>query len=180
MLEDKLLVLKCRYGSKDAMCRIYQKHKDYLLTLAKGLLGEQSEAEDVVHDVFVSFARSVRRFRLTGSLRSYLATCVCNLARDKIRSRTRRAEIPCLVNSSISDADNPEHRLMEKEELTQLRFAIRQIPYEQREAVLLHLKTGMKFREIAKLQGVSVSTINGRYRYGLDKLRSMLNSEAEK
>jgi DNA-directed RNA polymerase specialized sigma24 family protein len=45
---------------------------------------------------------------------------------------------------------------------------------------MLHLKGGLKFREIAKLQCVSVSTIHGRYRYGLDKLRSLLNSEVEK
>ncbi|MHC4243111.1 MAG: sigma factor-like helix-turn-helix DNA-binding protein [Planctomycetota bacterium] len=54
------------------------------------------------------------------------------------------------------------------------------MPFEQREAVMLHLKGEMKFREIAKLQGVSISTIHGRYRYGLDKLRLMLNSELEK
>src|SRR4030042_5867782 len=99
MLEDKLLVLKCRRGSREAMSRIYEKHKDYLLTLAKGLLGQQAEAEDVVHDVFVSFARSVRHFRLTGSLRGYLATCVGNLARDKIRKKIRQADCP---NSAYS------------------------------------------------------------------------------
>jgi RNA polymerase sigma-70 factor (ECF subfamily) len=180
MLEDKLLVLKCRRGSKDAMCRIYAKYKDYLLTLAKGLLSEQAAAEDVVHDVFVSFARSAGQFQLTGSLKGYLATCVSNLARDKIRARTRQAEALDSVNPIIPGSDNPEQRIIEKEELTRLRQAISQIPYEQREAVMLHLKGGMKFREIAKLQGVSVSTIHGRYRYGLDKLRSMLNSEVEK
>ena len=175
MLEDKLLVLKCRRGSKDAMCRIYAKYKDYLLTLAKGLLGEQAAAEDVVHDVFVSFARSAGQFQLTGSLRGYLATCVSNRVRDKIRARTRQAEALDSVNPSISDSDNPEQSVIEKEELTRLRQAISQIPYEQREAVMLHLKGGMKFREIAKQQGVSISTIHGRYRYGLDKLRSLLN-----
>ncbi len=180
MLEDKLLVLKCRHGSKDAMCRIYAKYKDYLLTLAKGLLNEQAAAEDVVHDVFVSFARSAGQFQLTGSLRGYLATCVSNLARDKIRARTRQAEALDSVNPIIPGSDNPEQRIIEKEELTRLRQAISQIPYEQREAVMLHLKGGMKFREIANLQGVSVSTIHGRYRYGLDKLRSLLNSEVEK
>jgi RNA polymerase sigma-70 factor (ECF subfamily) len=180
MLEDKLLVLKCRRGSKDAMCRIYAKYKDYLLTLAKGLLSEQAAAEDVVHDVFVSFARSAGQFQLTGSLRGYLATCVSNLARDKIRARTRQAEALDSVNPIIWGPDNPEQRVIEKEELTRLRQAINQIPYEQREAVMLHLKGGMKFREIANLQGVSVSTIHGRYRYGLDKLRSLLNSEVEK
>ncbi len=180
MLEDKLLVLKCRRGSKDAMCRIYAKYKDYLLTLAKGLLSEQAAAEDVVHDVFVRFARSAGQFQLTGSLRGYLATCVSNLARDKIRARTRQAEALDSVNPIIPGSDNPEQRIIEREELTRLRQAISQIPYEQREAVMLHLKGGMNFREIAKLQGLSVSTIHGRYRYGLDKLRSLLNSEVEK
>jgi len=180
MLEDKLLVLKCRRGSRDAMCRIYAKYKDYLLTLAKGLLGEQAAAEDVVHDVFVSFARSARQFQLTGSLRGYLATCVSNRARDKIRARTRQAEALDSVNPIIPGSDNPEQRLIEREELMRLRQAISQIPYGQREAVMLHLKGEMKFREIAKLQGLSVSTIHGRYRYGLNKLRSLLNSEVEK
>ena len=180
MLEDKLLVLKCRRGNKDAMCRIYVKYKDYLLTLAKALLSEQATAEDVVHDVFVSFARSARQFQLTGSLRGYLATCVSNRARDKIRARTRHVDALDSVNSVIWDSDNPAQSAIDAEELTRLRQAVSQIPYEQREAVMLHLKGGMKFREIAKLRGASVGTIYGRYRYGLDKLRSLLNSEVEK
>jgi len=180
MLEDKLLVLKCRRGSRDAMCRIYEKYKDYLLTLSKGLLSEQTEAEDIVHDVFVSFARSARQFQLTGSLRGYLATCVSNRVRDKIRARTRQADAPDSLGPIMSDSDNPEKRLIEREELMRVRQAISQIPYQQREAVILHLKGGMRFKEIAKMQDVSLSTIHGRYRYGLDKLRSLLNSEAKK
>jgi len=180
MLEDKLLVLKCRRGNKDAMCRIYDKYKDYLLTLAKGLLGEQAMAEDVVHDVFVSFARLARQLKLTGSLRGYLATCVRNLARDKIRRSVRQAQVLDSMNPITLCSDNPAQNLIESEELTQLRQALNQIPYEQREVVMLHLKGGMKFREIARLQDASVSTIYGRYRYGLDKLRSLMNSEVEK
>jgi len=179
MLEDKLLVVKCRRGNKEAMCRIYDKHKDYLLTLSKGLLGEQATAEDVVHDVFVSFARSAGQFQLKGSLRAYLATCVINLARDKIRARTRQAQVLDSMNPDTLRSDNPAQNLIESEEITQLRQALTKIPYEQREVVMLHLKAGMKFREIARLQGVSLSTTHGRYRYGLDKLRSLLNSEVK-
>jgi len=180
MLEDKLLVLKCRRGNRDAMCRVYDKYKDYLLTLTKGLLSEQAEAEDVVHDVFVAFAGSARQFQLTGSLKGYLATCACNRARDRIRARTRQAEALDSANPPVAGSRSPQQQAAEAEELTRLRQALRQIPYEQREAVLLHVKGGMKLREIAKLQGVSVSTVHGRYRYGLDKLRSLLNSEVEK
>ena len=179
MLEDKLLVDKCRHGNQGAMCRFYEKYKDYLLTLAKGLLGDQAEAEDVVHDVFVSFARLVGQFRLTGSLRGYLATCVSNRARDKIRARIRRAEVQSPETASVSDTDNPAKRAIEAQELTRLRQALDQIPYEPREAVLLHLRGGLKFKEIAKLQGVSISTLHSRYRYGLNKLRSLMNGELE-
>jgi DNA-directed RNA polymerase specialized sigma24 family protein len=58
--------------------------------------------------------------------------------------------------------------------------ALVQIPFEQREVVVLRLHGSIKFREIAKVQCVSVKTIQSRYRYGLDKLRSILNSEVEK
>ena len=151
MLEDKLLVLKCKHGNKEAMCRLYEKYKDYLLTLAKGLLGEQATAEDVVHDVFVSFARTVRHFKLTGSLKAYLATCVSNLARDKIRSRIRQAQALDSMNPVTLCSDNPAQSVIETEELTLLRQALNQIPYEQRETLMLHLKADMKFRKIARL-----------------------------
>ncbi|MHC4692661.1 MAG: sigma factor-like helix-turn-helix DNA-binding protein, partial [Planctomycetota bacterium] len=51
---------------------------------------------------------------------------------------------------------------------------------EQREVIILHLQGGMMFSHIARLQGISVNTIRSRYRYGLDKLRSLLNSEVTK
>jgi len=177
MWEDKLLVLKCRHGSREAMGRIYLKYKDYLLTLARGLLGERAAAEDVVHDVFVRFAESVAAFRLTGSLKGYLATCTANLARDQVRARVRRAEGLAPVAWNTGDEKGPEARAVATEQRVQLREALAQLPYEQREAVLLHLKADMKFKDIARLQQVSLSTTHGRYRYGLDKLRSLLDSE---
>jgi len=58
-----------------------------------------------------------------------------------------------------------------------LNNVLAQLPYEQREAISMHLQGGMKFKEIAKSQDVSIGTIQSRYRYGLDKLRSILDSE---
>jgi len=57
---------------------------------------------------------------------------------------------------------------------------MKQLPYEQREVIILRLKAGMKFREIAESHGVSANTIQARYRYGMDKLQSILNSEVKK
>ena len=54
------------------------------------------------------------------------------------------------------------------------------MPEEQREVVLLRLKSGLKFRDIAKLQQTSINTVLSRYRYGLERLRSLLDGEVEK
>ena len=165
------------------MCRVYLKYKDDLLTLANALLNDHAEAQDIVHDVFVSFATSAGSFRLTGSLKGYLARCVGNLARDRMRSSKRDAayaEKMSAKEPAPLDANNPAKQLIHAEQLQLLRYALAKLPDEQREAILLHLKGPMTFKKIAEFQNVSINTAQGRYRYGLDKLKSLMNSEVEK
>jgi RNA polymerase sigma factor (sigma-70 family) len=180
MIEDELLKWRFKSGSKDALCRIYEKYEDYLLTVAMALLNDVNVAEDVVHDVFVSFAKSANNFKLRGSLKSYLATCVTNRVRDQIRRNQRQ---PAGLNEAAlvsSGSVGPDQQASHSEELQRLNSAVAQLPYEQREVIILRLKGRMKFREIAKLQKVPVNTIQGRYRYGLNKLRSILDGEVKK
>ena len=178
-MEDRLLIWKLKLGSRDALRRIYEKYAGFLLTLATALLNDVNSAEDVVHDFFVSFAQSSEKLRLNGSFKWYLATCVTNRARDRLRARQRQTVGLDQADSIYSDANEPESVAVCNEELQQLCVAMEQLPYEQREVVLLHTKGEMKFRQIAKLQSVSIKTVQSRYRYGLDKLRSLLNSEME-
>ena len=180
MIEDKLLVWKLKCGSNDALCRIYEKYKDNLLRLSSALLNDTTAAEDIVHDCFVAFAQSAEKLKLSGNLKSYLATCVVNRARNWNRSRQRNTTTDLNeTESAISNTKRPEQWIIYNERLKQLNNALAQLPYEQREVVILHLQGGMKFRAIAKSQNVSTSTIQSRYRYGLDKLRSLLDNEAK-
>lgn len=180
MIEDRLLIWKFKLGSKDALHRIYDKYAGFLLTLATALLNDVNTAEDVVHDFFVSFAQSGEKLRLHGNFKWYLATCVTNRARDIIRARKLKTVALDEADSIYSNANEPKSAAVCNEELQQLSLAMKQLPSEQREAVLLHTKGEMKFRQIAKLQNVSIKTVQSRYRYGLDKLRLLLNSETEK
>ncbi len=181
MLEDKLLVWKFNRGDLGALRVVYEKYKDDLVTLAAALLTDVSLAEDVVHDVFVSFIESSRKFRLTGSLKGYLATCVANNARNRNKAKQRRHSVALDDASPVAvDSNNGESFAMFGEELHQLSGALGRLPYEQREVLILHSYGGMKFRTIAKQQRVSINTVQGRYRYALDKLRSMLNGEVRR
>ena len=181
MLEDRLLLWRFKSGSRDAFGAIYDKYAGDLLTLAATLLGNGSTAEDVVQDVFISFVKSVDEFRLRGSLKGYLSTCVANRARDYIRQKKRRPTVA--INEAgpmTSEGQGPVGQVIRDEELQRVSSALSELPYEQREAILLHVHGGMRFRHIAESQGVCVKTTLSRYRYGLDKLRSLLNGEVRK
>ena len=181
MLEDRTLIWKFKCGSGDALCRIYQKYKKDLLKLATILLNDVSDAEDIVYDVFVSFAQSTETLKLGGNLKSYLLTCVANRARNRNRANQHRQTVGLdEAEAVVSHRKRPDQWLISSEELSKWSNIMARLPYEQREVVILHLRAGMKFREIARLQGTSINTIKGRYRYGLNKLRSILNGEVEK
>jgi RNA polymerase sigma-70 factor (ECF subfamily) len=177
MIEDEVLKWRFRRGSREALSRIYEKYVHLLLSIAMGLLNDPQEAEDVVHDVFVSFAKGAGDFELKGSLKAYLATSVVNRVRGRARRervQQRRMDEP---GPLPSDQGGPEEPLVYSERCRRLAEALAELPYEQREVVVLKVKDGMKLKDIARLQGVSISTVNGRYRYGLDKLRALMGSE---
>ncbi|HUU17181.1 MAG TPA: sigma-70 family RNA polymerase sigma factor [Sedimentisphaerales bacterium] len=179
-MEDKLLVLKCKRGSRDALARIYQKYKNDLLILAIALLNETSAAEDVVHDVFVSFVQAVEKFQLTGSLKSYLLTCAANRARNVNKARQHQSIEANPAEPLISGADEPSQSIICNEDLQQLSVAMAQLPYDQRETIMLHFQAGMTFKTIAASLGIPVDTAKSRYRYGIDKLQLTLDDEVKK
>jgi RNA polymerase sigma-70 factor, ECF subfamily len=179
-IEDKILIWRFNRGDCEAVRRIYEKYKHELVALAVALLRNTAAAEDVVHDVFVSFLE-LERFHLTGSLKGYLATCVANAARNVIRANIRRQQNTLDDAQPVaSGANSPDSEAIFGEESRRLSRAIWELPYEQREVVLLHVHGGMKFAAIAESQNVPVNTVLGRYRYGLEKLRSALNGEVRR
>jgi RNA polymerase sigma factor (sigma-70 family) len=181
MLEDRLLLWKFKHGSKAAFRAIYEKYAGDMLTLAGNLLDDKVGAEDIVQDVFIKLVESVGTFRLTGNLKSYLATCVANRSRDYVRRRVRQRNVEAKqAEKTPAQIQSAVHLVINSEQLRKLSDAMTELPYEQRETIALHIHGNLRFRQIAELQNVSTKTVQSRYRYGLDKLRSTLNGEVRK
>lgn len=180
MLEDKRLIWELKQGSKDALRQIYMEYKDTLLTIAASLLHDTFAAEDVLHDVFVSFAAGAGKLELRVSLRSYLITSVVNRVRDRFRKKKHHMVELEKAGQISSDVNRPEQSAVTAEQLQLMADALLQLPLEQRETIILHLNGGMKFKEIAEVQHIPINTVQGRYRYGLDKLRTILRGESKK
>jgi len=175
MIEDELLKLRFKLGSEDALRRVYEKYLNYLLSVAMAFLNDAAACEDVVHDVFVALAQSAGTFRLRGNLKGYLATCVANRARDRLRQGKRQAIRLASHAGTEPPSERAEDRLLCDERAKQIYQALAQLPEGQREAIVLHVKADMKFQQIAEVQNASYAAVQGRYRRGMEKLRSILN-----
>ena len=180
MIEDRLLIWRCKQGNRSAFRRIYEKYEGDLRTLAVSLLDDKSAAEDVVHDVFILLLRVVDKFELRSSLAGYLKTSVANRARDYRRKKRPQTVAVNDAERVASNENGPVQLVIQRELSQQLGSAMSRLAYEQREAIVLYLHGRMKFKTIAQLQKVSIKTAHTRYRAGLDGLKSMLNSELEK
>ena len=149
-------------------------------TLAANLLYDKSAVEDVVHDVFISLLQVMDNFELRSSLSGYLKTSIANRARDYRRKKRPQTVAVNDVEQAAADEKGPVQLVVQSELSQQVGSAMSRLPYEQREAIVLYLHGRMKFKAIGELQKVSTKTAYTRYRAGLDKLKSLLNSELEK
>lgn len=180
MLEDERLISELHRGNRQALRQIYIKYKDNLLTIAASMMHDTAAAEDVLHDVFVSFAAAAGNIKLKVNLRNYLVVSIANRVRDIYRKKKHPTVGLEQAGQISSDSPDPVQSAIFGEQFQLLTDELYRLPFEQRETIILHLKGGMKFREIARMQGIATSTVQGRYRYGIDKLRKVLNGERKK
>ena len=179
MSEDSRLLKRLRSGDRGALQVIYQKYRDDLLRISASLLGNVHAAEDCLHDVFVAFAGAADGLNVERDLKSYLTSCIVNRARDQLRRISRHASLALEESNPPTVSRDPAAGLTDGEESSRIFEAMAQLPYEQREVIALHLHAEMTFKDISRLQGVSINTIQSRYSYGIDKLRRLLVKGAE-
>jgi RNA polymerase sigma-70 factor (ECF subfamily) len=180
MIEDTVLVWKLRNGREDGLVRTYSKYKNYLLKIAYALLDDTQQVEDVVQDVFVALAESAHRLRLDGNLRAYLVRCLINRVQNIKKARGANQALPLSeVQELCSNGDRPDQWVILNDEHKRAHIALCQLPESQRVVIALHVHGGLRFRQIASLQKISINTVQSRYRYGLEKLRSLLNGEVK-
>jgi len=173
-LRNKRLVHRLRRGDADALNQVYRRYKDTLLTVAMSLLNDRHAAEDCLHDVFVHFAAVPGDLRATRSLRGYLVRCVANRAKNLLKRQQLQPAPLGDDQDCPDDTDGPPRKLMGSEETTRIFAALAELPDEQREVITLHIHGQLTFREIAGQLDLSINTVQSRYRYGIEKLRTLL------
>lgn len=178
---DAALVQRMAAGERAALGDLYDRFSGPLLGAAQQILRDSAEAQDVVHDAFVTMWEKAGTFDFTrGSAFAWAVTLVRNRAIDRVRMKRRRSELldgaaPADLGYQESGGEATGHETVALgEEARAVRAAVASLPLEQQRAVELAFFGGLTQEEIARKLAAPLGTVKARIRRGLLKLRDSL------
>jgi len=153
-----------------ALAEFFETYFDRVYALVSRLLGDRTQAEDAVSEVFLKVHRAIDRLDPARDPMPWLVTIASNACRDHWRSgaeRMRRAALPvddpALRESLTSGANEPERDLIRAEREQAVRAAIAELPDDLRESVLLYDYADQSHEEIAAALGITHDAARKRH-----------------
>jgi RNA polymerase sigma-70 factor (ECF subfamily) len=180
--EQAALLAAMARGDKAALARLYDTLAKPLYSLAFRVTSDATESQDIIQEVFLQLWHKAAAYDTgRGSVFSWAATLTRNRAIDRVRMRTRRAELLAasaadLLPAAPAGAADSAGSLWLQEKAGAVRAALGQLAPDQRKAIELAYFSGLTQEEIAARLNEPLGTIKARVRRGLLKLREILPS----
>jgi RNA polymerase sigma-70 factor, ECF subfamily len=172
MSEDGALIERVRRGDADAFAQLYDRHAALVYGIARRMLGNPAQAEDVAQSVFLQVWSRPASFQ-GGTFAAWIATVARNASIDVLRSaavRTRAPEMPADLPSDLDLDDEVYARVR----ASTVADALAALPSDQREPIVRAYFDGLSYREVAEQLGAPLGTIKSRIRAGLRRLMDVL------
>lgn len=161
-------------GDPSALERLFDRAAPRLLRYGLTLVRRREDAEDAVQAALVRLTRSPQTLDAVQFPWAYLLRMVRN---EALRILARRRPVMALWDDLTGRTAGPNAiELAERD--AEVQAALRRLPADQAEVVILKIWEGMTFQEIATVTGESLNTVASRYRYALTKLQSTLRRVA--
>ncbi len=164
-------------GDAGAVAAVYDTHHSAIRAFALRLLGDPAAAEDLVHEVFVTLPKAIRRYERRASLRTFLISIAVNHSRHYIRSAARRrAAMQKFSEHPAPDGapQTPEHALQQHELVRILSQALDTLSVDHRVAFVLCEVEERSSKDAAHIVNVPEATIRTRLFHAKKKLRAFL------
>ncbi len=185
-MDDGGLVSRARSGDFHAAEQLLARHQNIAYTAALRLLGEKADAEDVTQDALVKAYTRLGELQDGASFPAWLRRIAVNLSLNALRRRGLLRFEPLEGTQAATDGERPardfidaQQRTPEEEALStalrdEIESLVRQLPAEQRVAVVLRDMYGYDVAEVAELQRCGLSAAKMRITRGRAHLRRLL------
>ncbi|MFQ5628382.1 MAG: RNA polymerase sigma factor [bacterium] len=170
-------------GDEQAYRALYMRYCRVVYTLAYQMLGNHTDADEVVQETFIRMFKNIHRLRNTNSFSSWLYQIVTNLSIDFRKVRTKRRTLPLDENpENVSTFElatsrwvkNPSQVLENKELLKQITLAVDDLPAQQKAVIMLHEVEGLSKKIISEILKCSLVTVRTNLHHARKKLRKTL------
>jgi RNA polymerase sigma-70 factor (ECF subfamily) len=175
-VSDAQLVTSIARYSEIALAEVYRRHGGAVYGLARRVLNNASEAEDVTQDVFLRLWNQPDRFDPgRGTLRSFLLTQSHGRAVDAVRSlKARRHRESGEARRTATAEYDMQHEVWDLAVADQVARALGDLPDDERRAIELAYFDGHTYVEVADLLGQPEGTVKSRIRNGMRRMRALL------
>jgi RNA polymerase sigma-70 factor, ECF subfamily len=175
---DHAALARMARGEGDAVAELYDRHARPIYSLALRILGDTTEAEDIVQEVFSQAWKQAARYNASrGAVGAWLLTLTRSRAIDRLRAkRARPGDVSDeRVADQLVDAGPPADLLvLSSEQVARVRAALDELPLLQRAAIELAYYEGLTHAEIADRLEQPLGTVKTRIRLAMLKLRDVL------
>ena len=180
--DELALVERCRRGDLAAFEAIYKAHSGRLFSLACRMVGNPTDAEDLLQDIFLAAHRKLDSFRGDSALGTWLYRLATNLCLDHLRSRAAKSsQITDTIDDEPALADAGSRRLADRTvDKMDLERAMAQLPEGCRTAFVLHDVEGLEHREVAELLGIAEGTSKSQVHKARLRLRGILGGSTRR
>ncbi len=160
-------------ADSNALGELYDLIKTDVYAYALSKIKNKADAEDIMQDTFVNIYRYAKQYQAKGKPLAWIFTIELNLIRRKIQVESRTCELDDgLLN--VAEKTNTEDTIIDNQFLQQLLGGLEE---EEREIITLHIVSGLKHREIAKLLDKGLSTILSKYNRAIKKLQILVREQ---
>jgi RNA polymerase sigma-70 factor (ECF subfamily) len=166
--DDATLIKRVAEGDHDAFALLYDRHSALVFGIAKRVLGNREQAEDVTQSIFLQIWTRPEMFA-GGNFPAWVARVARNASLDVLRSaavRTRAPELPLDVPAEGA----LDEQVFERVRSSALSAAVAALPDDQRVAIEQAYFSGLSYREVAERLNEPLGTVKSRIRMGLRKL----------
>lgn len=166
---DRLLI-SIAHGEQEALGELYSRTRGAVYGMSLSILKNAHDAQDVTQDTFVRIWESAEQYKSSGSPMAWILTVARNLALMRLRQSSRIGEL----TEEEWDAIPANAPAVTAEDRDILQTALAALKDTERQVVLLHAASGLKFREIAALLEMPVSTVLSKYHRAIQKMHAHL------
>jgi RNA polymerase sigma-70 factor, ECF subfamily len=175
-VSDAQLVTSIARYNEVALAECYRRHGGAVFGLAKRVLHNPTEAEDVTQEIFLRLWNQPDRFDpARGSLRSFLLAQAHGRAVDAVRSSSSRRQREARDALRTAEADyDLQREVWDLAVADQVSNAMGELPEEERRAIELAYFDGRTYREVAQMLDQPEGTVKSRIRNGMRRMRAVL------